>query len=351
MGIGTRIGGAGINLQSSNNISLGAGELYVIPSGTYVVQPGPFTFLQWFDPVAQLWRSVTNQIGRPSLVNSDGANWRLANLTGCAVGAVVTTAGSGYVSTSPPTVTPSAGGSTWTAIVGGAVNSSVTITTAGSNYTFPPVLIVSQPPTGGLQATMTCTISGGAINAVTVVNQGAGYTSVPTITVVNDPRDTTGSGGVLTPTLTGSGTITAVVCTNQGSPLTSVPTLSFSSGSAAATVVGCFTITGITVGTAGVAYGVSLPFGVQSYNSQTVATSVLANPYWQTTGFLPRPAQINGTTTAGAVITATGLVIVDGGLHENVPTVLVQSPAVATTAAAITATIGGVSDSSVLQPV
>lgn len=353
MAIGSRIGGPGILLptQGYNNVTLAAGELYPIPGGQYFCQPGPLTFLQWLDPVSGLWRGSASSIGRPSYVNSDGNNVRLVNLTGCAIGAVVTTAGSGYTAANPPTVTPSAGSSMWTAIVGGAVNSTVTITTAGTLYTFTPILVVSAPPVGGLQATATATISGGAITGVTVTNQGAGYVAAPTITVVNDPRDTTGSGAVLTTTLTGAGTVTAVVCTNPGTALTAVPTLSFSSGAAAATVIGCYTITGITVGTAGAGYGTSLPFGVLAYSGQTVGTSILANPLWQTGLFLPRQAQISGTSTAGGAVTATGLITVDGGLFQNVPTVLVQSPALVTTAAAITATIGGASDSSVLQPV
>src|SRR5258708_6959534 len=105
MAFSVRLGGSGITYQPPSNLSLAAGEQFIIPSGTYVAAPGPFTFLQWFDSTSGLWRSITNQAGRPSLINSDGANWRLANLTGCAVGAVVTTAGSAYVAASPPTVT------------------------------------------------------------------------------------------------------------------------------------------------------------------------------------------------------------------------------------------------------
>jgi hypothetical protein len=186
------IGGAGIALpypsalygysafSGTNEVTLQGGQVLVFPAGTYWVTPGPCTFLQYLDPVSNLWVVANQLAGAGRYVNSDGANWRLANLTGCPVGAIVTNSGTGY--TSAPTVTPSSGSSTWTAIVGGAVNTTVTVGTAGSGYTFPPNVWFSAPPNGGIQATGYATISGGAVTAVTVTNQGAGYTSAPTIT-------------------------------------------------------------------------------------------------------------------------------------------------------------------------
>ena len=76
------------------------------------------------------------------------------------------------------------------------------------------------------------------VGSITIDNQGAGYTNVPNIYIMNDPRDTTGSGASAVATLTGAGTVTQLVITNIGNPNTTLfPTISFSSGSAAATPI------------------------------------------------------------------------------------------------------------------
>jgi hypothetical protein len=361
----TRQGGPGINLDTkpmpgnNNYITLAAGEFQIIPSGQFYVNPGLYTLFQVKDPITGLWAPDTAQGSGLKFVTSDGANLRLANLTGCAVGAFVTNVGSGY--TSAPTVTASAGGSTWTAIVGGAINQTVTITTAGAGYNFAPQLVVSAPPTGGVQATATCTISAGAINAVTVVNQGAGYLAAPTVTVVPDPRESSQTSpgpttaGVLTAALTGSGTITAVLLTGHGTPLTSVPTLTFSGGggaSAAATVAMCFTATGFTVTTAGVAYGNAQPFLVVSGAGPVGGSAgAVINPTFGQNIVTPRQCNILGTSTSGGAVTATGLVINDGGLFATIPTAFViPGNSVPTTQGAVALTVGGVSDTSLIQP-
>lgn len=366
-----RIGGPGVGLDLStsgaywslqsngkasngfNEITLGAGSTWYIPSGTWQVNPGPYTFLQFRDPVTGLWRSTEQSPNGFSTIGSDGYNWRLANLTGCALGALITNSGSGY--TSAPSIAASAGGSTWQAIVGGAINATVTITAGGTNYTYPPILLVSPPPAGGIAATMHCTISSGAINAVTVDNQGSGYSSAPSVLVVNDPRDTTGSGGIITvpATLVGSGEVTGVLCTNHGTAVTSVPTLTPSGGggsSFALTAVMCFTATGFTVGTAGTGYGTSQPFGVVTVGgivAGSAGTNAL-NPTLSTGLLVPRMANIQGTSSSGGAVTATGAVVYDGGLFQAVPTGLVIGQA---TGAIITMTVGGTTDTSIIQPI
>ena len=338
-----------------NELSLPAGASYHLPAGNYFVTPGLHTLIQVKDPVTGLWRNYSQTPQAATYLVSDGQNVRVTNRTGTAIGATVTNVGSGY--TSAPTVTASAGGSTWTAIVGGAVNSTVTITTAGAGYNYAPILLVSSPPAGGVQATMTCTISGGAINAVTVVDQGAGYTSAPTITVLPDPRDTgPTTPAVLTAALTGSGTVTAVVCTNRGTALTSVPTLTFAGGggsSAAATVAMCFTATGFSVGAGGAAYGNAQPFLVQAVGGQAGGTpGAVVNPSISTNLLKPRMGIITGTSTAGGAITATGAVVVDGGLFAAVPTGIVTAggSGLATTVGQATITVGGVTDTVLIQP-
>src|SRR5262249_7536234 len=146
--------------------------------------------------------------------HSDGNNLRLANLTGCVVGVNLTTAGSSY--TTAPTISVSAGGAKFQAIVGGAVATSVTVTNAGTNYTYPPIVVFTAPGNPGIQATGHATLSGATVGSIVVDNQGAGYTSPPTITLLNDPREglngtTIGVNAAAVATLTGSGTVTGVL--------------------------------------------------------------------------------------------------------------------------------------------
>lgn len=358
----TRQGGPGIGLDNkpmignTNLVALAAGETYIIPAGQFYVTPGPYTFLQTKDPITSKWRAASVFGNNSTFVSTDGATFRLANLTGCALGAFITNVGSAY--TSAPTVTASAGGSAWTAIVGGAINSTVTITTAGAGYTNAPQLIVSAPPPGGIAATATAAVSAGAISAVTVVNQGAGYTTAPTITVVADARDTITTLGVLTvnATLAGSGTITGLLCTDHGQPVTAVPTLAFSGGggsSAAATTVMCFTVTAFTVAVNGAGYGNAQPMLINSSGGIVAGTAgAVVNPQLDRSIFTPRQCNISATSTAGGIIQTTGAVVNDGGLFQAVPTLYVTAggTGLATTTAGATATVGGVTDTSYVQP-
>lgn len=295
------IRGAGINLQNYTPLSLAACEGYIIPAGTWNISVGQYTFVEFLVQPTGIWLPMMG--GRyPGVVQieSDGVNYRLFNRTGGQIGATVTTAGSGY--TSAPSVTASAGNSKWQAVVGGLVNTTVTITAGGSGYLFPPILLVSSPPAGGVQARAHCTISGGAINAVTVDNQGAGYTAAPSITVVNDPRDTAGSGGILTAALTGSGTIAAVLCTDPGTAVTSVPTLTFTGGggsSGAATALGVYTVTSV-----GAATGLGL------IAPGALPTATHTNPDVENNIFVPRL----GFTQQNAAAN-----ILDGGLSPTAP--------------------------------
>lgn len=349
-----RIGGAGIPLnlmgQSTNVFSLAGGSTWLIPAGQWLIELGPSCFVQYLDPISGIWRITDTPPQRFVPVSSDGANWRVANLTGCAIGALLTVAGAGYVTA--PTVTPTAGNSTWQAILGGALNASVTITAGGTGYTFPPILQIAAPA-GGVAATATCTVSAGVINTVTVTNQGAGYTSVPAITVIRDPRDVTGVNAVLTPALTGAGTVTAVLCTSQGTPITTVPTLNFSSGTAAATAIMCFAVTSFSVNTAGAGYGNAQPFSIKTTGGVTAGTPVYVNPKIQTGLLQPRQADISGTSSAGGVIQTTGAVTTDAGLFQAVPSgiILAGGSGLATTVGQVGMNVGAVTDTFIIQPV
>lgn len=341
----------------STEVRLPAGAVWTPPSGWYNLRLGKVSTWQELDPISQCWRSVggSNRAGSVDYVWCDGFNYRIANQSGCAVGALLTNAGSGY--TSAPTVTASAGGSIWRAVMGQGISTTVSIVNGGSNYTYPPILIVSPPGPGGLQATATCTLSSGVINAVTVTNQGGGYTTPPTITVLNDPREGVngvgaGSGAALVTSLTGSGTIMGVVCLDHGTPQTSVPTLSFSGGggsSAAATAIMNWGITAYAVTTAGTAVSGTAAW-VTAEDAFPTTSAAYSQDMIQKGLVQTRKADIYAPTSASG-ITATGQVVYDPGVYTAAPVPLVLCTAsVIATAPVITLTMGGTTDTNHIYP-
>jgi hypothetical protein len=333
--------------QPTTVLSLSAGQVELIPAGAWGVGVGLYSAVQEFDPVTGIWRNIGNDSGSTfKFVQSDGVNFRVANQTGCVVGVLVTTAGAGY--TSAPVVSDNGGTATYQAIVGGAVNTSPTIANGGKNYVYPPQILISTPAGPGVQATATCTISAGAVNAITIVNQGAGYTSAPTFSIINDPRDTTGTGAVITGTLTGAGTITAVLVTNHGAPVTTVPTLTFTGGGyttiAAGTAIMCWTITAMTVTSAGSGYSGNVLVTALGGFPSTAPSYV--NTYIQSLLVRQRPAYIGAGLTSGAISTA-GNTIYDGGIFPGTPTGYVGGFATGS-AAQPGFTMGGVTDTVLL---
>ena len=316
--------------QPSIAFDLQGGLTRIIPAGTWQVDTGSYTCIQEYDPVQGQWQSPGGDTGGasggPQYINSDGVNYRVANLCGTIVGAVVTTAGSAYVAATPPTVTfTNASNAAATAIVGGAVSTSVTVTNAGTNYTYPPLVFLDSPQQGAsYQATATSTLSGTTVGSVTINNQGAGYTNVPNIYFINDPRDTTGSGAIAVATLTGAGTVTQLLITNQGNVNTTLqPTISFSSGSAAAYPIMVRSIGGLTFSNIGSGYtGNAI---VQAYgNGYTGAANVLTNPRWTTNLVRSRSATLLAGVTSAAALTSAGASIFDGGIFAgSAPTAVV----------------------------
>ena len=349
---------------STSIVELFGGATWLLgpEAGFYLVALSHSHCIQLRDPISGLWRAVGTPSGGaggaggdaiPMNIYSDGVNYRIANQTGCPVGALLTTAGSGY--TSAPTVTDSASAATWRAIVGGAVNTTVTITNGGAAYSYPPIVVFSPPPTGGLPATGYATLTSGAVSSITVQNQGAGYVSPPTITFLNDPREiisptlSNGYGAAATAALTGAGTVTAVVVVDHGQTvLTSLPTLTFTGGggsSAAATVIMNWTITAFAAGTAGVGLTGTAAM-ITALDAFPTTTAAYANNKYQSGLVGTRTAQIKAPVTGGG-ITATGAVIYDGGVYTSVPTPLViPSASIVTTAPVVTFTMGGAGGSS-----
>lgn len=368
------IGGAGIPLPypasnygyapfgGTNEITLPAASSYIIPAGQWYIVPGIYTFIQALDPVTNVWFDIAdNTTYAPTVLNSDGVNFRLANLTGTVVGAVMTNNGTGYSASSPPTVTVSAGSSTWSAVVGGAV-SGTTIVSGGANYSRTPMVQFSAPPTGGVQATGYAVMSANAVASITMVNPGAGYTSAPTITIVPSSQEVNNvTTATATAAISGSaGTVTALLCTNNGTALTSLPTLTISappSGTTATAVaIGCFTTTAsATTGTAGAGYGTSLTYQVNAVGGLNTSTpATYNNPSISTRIFNPRRADLGTlTSTSGGAIANATLPIVDGGIFQNttVSALVLGNPiSTPSTAVTFTNTFGGVSDTTFITP-
>src|SRR5208283_1944447 len=332
----------------TNVVGLEAGQTMVInPAGWYAVKPGIYTCLQQYDPITRIWRTLgggTVSGGDVQYFYSDGVNYRLANLTGCVVGAVITNVGSGYTAGQPPVITTSLGG-TYTAILGGAISQTVTVTNGGVGYTYPPQVQIQAPPVGGVQATAWCTLTAGVVTSVTVVDQGAGYVTPPTITFVNDPRElnppagttvsiTVGYNAAAITTLTGAGTVTAITCQDHGKPVavtlgtaTAIPTFTVSSalGSFAVTALMCWSVVGLASSgyQAGAVTSGTPVASLTGEDVQTAANATVLNPTIQNNLVRPRKADIKVLITAGAYPaaynTGGGFIFNDGGIYTGTP--------------------------------
>lgn len=360
-------GGPGIFPSNSavpgygDELLLKAGSTWTIPAGTFLITSLlGLSMIQQFDPITDTWRPVGSVPPAGRLIQSEGNNYRIANQSGCAVGAFVTTAGSGY--TSAPSVLPSAGSSVWASIVGGLLTS-VVVDTGGSNYVYPP-LVFFDKPTGtvnsgitlangaaaqpGFMATGYSTLSAGAVSTITLTDQGAGYVSTPQVYLVNDPRDTTGSGATAHAVVGGAGTLSGIVCVDHGNPVTSLPTLTISGGggaSGAATVIADFAVTGLTVGATGTGWPTSSAVIVEPIG-QALTGAANTNPTMETSLLLGRDARLVVPTTGGGALTATGATGF-GGSYSAAPTAYGVLSAAASTST-LTFTVGGVNDTLII---
>ena len=391
LGIGNVLGtfGQGNIAQTYGGIfilPLAPGQTILIPAGQWITQAGPYSDLQYFDGSSQVWRNLAMAADvAPIPISSDGTNVRFANTTGCPIGAVVTTTGTagslpvsvytstgvwtggGFTAQATPavTATPSAGGSLWNTFIGGAISQTVTITAGGTNYTLAPKIVVVPPAAQGQQpfmpATAVCTISGGAINAVTVTNQGAGFVAAPTLLIVNQAGDVTGSGGILTATLTGTGQVTGVVQSgvgiSYGTPLTATPTLTMGGASlpasAAATVLMNYSLTATGAGTVTAGSGYTNGYVILAGGGMSTATPVYVNPFFEKGIAMPsQPVISSASTTAVGLNNAASLNTFFGsGFTATTGLVLQPLAGVGSGGAIVGPTVGGQNDICTLYPI
>jgi len=339
---------------ATNEQVLAPGQALVVPAGDWIISLGKVLVLQFKDPVMGVWRLFNSARTPGERVKSDGQNIRVANLTGCPVAADVTGGGTGFVQAST-TVTASAGGSTWSPIVGGSVSIVSIVGTGGANYGIAPIVLIADPPAPGVQANGYATIANGTVSGVTLTNVGAGYTTTPAITLVPNPSDPN-INSITTATvaagLTNSGKITAVLCTNNGAPLSTLSAITLTAsgtGGSGATIAAVVmqTVTGVSV----VAGGGGFTGGaeVSTYGGVPATASAIGNPTVELTGYLPRKASVGMAVTGTALVSVSS--IYDPGLFVGTPLPLITTQTgLPTTLASVTLLMGSATDQYTIQP-
>jgi hypothetical protein len=401
----SELGGAPYDFPS-NYQTLAAGDQLPIPRGDWLVSLGSYCVLQFLDPVNNNWTIAATAAWDSGLqyVQSDGFNYRIANLTGCPIGGLVNAYGSGWVQASTTVAVTQAGGpvytggavSTWQAIVGGQLTM-FSVTAVGGGYGVQPYCFLPAPPgpstnsngVGGIQASGFPVISSGTVAGFTFTNPGAGYPSGATFTVVAQPNPTDpniNSGITLASlafSVTGSGSITGVLCTNPGAPLATPNniTLTLSGAGTAATVspIMCQTVISTSIigsatltGGAGGVLLTSVGGYPQAAGPATPITGTITNApvYLVAGGFTtagggggygllarPRALQALLGTSSTIVAGANPAIIYDSGLFFGVPTPVISqgSPYLAANvtvvgSASVTFSMGSRPDIVLLQP-
>jgi hypothetical protein len=354
---------------SSNSVILEPGEVLVIPAGDWLIALGSYLVIQFLDPVSGIWTFAAGSAYTRGLtyVPSDGFTIRIANLTGCVVGAVVAAPGTSYVQA---TTTITAVGTfnnaapTFLPIVGGQLSTTGTFTidvpTKGAGYGVAPIIAIPPPPpainnpngVGGIPATAIAILgTGGSISSISMTNLGAGYPAAPTAVVVTSPFDPNINTGITVASvsfsLTGSGVLAGALCTNHGSnlnngSLTSV-TLSIGGAGSGASLSAIVMQTVVSSSITGA--GSAGAFGTTSYGG-VPATGSIVNPYSIGTSWIPRPLQASyPTATANQPAT-----IYDGGLFLGAPTAAPFQSTGLSTISTVTLNMGSRPDTAIIQP-
>lgn len=341
--------------SSTNDISLAPGEAIPVPAGRFIISLGKYCSVQYLDPVTTEWtflRDLDNNDGNHN-VWSDGFNLRIANLTGCVVGAVVTNGGSGYTA-GTTTITPSTGNSAWTAVVGGSL-AAVTVTNVGAGYGVAPIVSIDAPPSPGVPATAVATIANGTVTTITLLNVGGGYKIAPNVTLVPNPADPNLASGSITTqavatvtSLTNAGAVTGALLTNNGAPVASTMSLTVAGSGTTATIVPLFlnTLVSATLSTVGAGYGSATQ--VASVGGWNTNVPAITNPQISKTGFVPRPAQASVVVGTGTITSVN--TVYDGGLYLATPTFFAMTNGIVTTAAVFVPVMGSQNDTVRITP-
>jgi hypothetical protein len=351
---------------ATNKVTLAPGENITIPAGDWFVGMGGYLVFQYRDPITGLFAFGSGSAYNRGVqfVKSDGFNVRIANLTGCPVGAFISSQGSAYVQ-STTTVTATGGTSTWQPIVGGALAfTGGSVASVGGGYGIAPLLIIPAPPgpsnnangVGGVAASGYVGISSGTVvlTGVTFTNQGAGYPTAPAnLALLPVPTDPNLSTGITLATvafsLTNAGLLTAVLCTNPGAPLATPTAITLAVAGAGVTgtvsAIVMQTITAATVSGAGIGYAANSP--IITAGGGPPQGSITNSPESIRLAWFPRPANI--TMLAGTA-SAPGT-IYDGGLFLAAPVAAFPPTLGASgTVGTVSLVMGSVPDIAVIQP-
>lgn len=109
-----------------------------------------------------------------------------------------------------------------TATIVAGVITAITVDYRGRDYSTAPRIIIRGDGTGAAATA----VVGSTITKVNIVNRGQGYTSAPSIAVTPKPGDTTGTGGVVVPTIigtSGDGRIVELTIENAGKGYYGIP--------------------------------------------------------------------------------------------------------------------------------
>lgn len=354
---------------ASNYLTLNAGDAITIPaqSNSYLIDLGRYLILEDLDAVTGIWRPTAECAARPGMfqIPSNGVTRRIANRLGCPVSAIIAGGGSGFTQATAA-ITANVGGSTWQAVVGGALSVS-SILNPGASYTVPPIVMIPSPTpagsngsVGGVPATAYATLTNGTVSSVSLNNFGAGYAFAPTAVLVPSPFDPN-AGSITNATIAlvldaaRSGAITAALCTNFGAPLSTISALTLTAAGGAGTGATITpqvlqTIISGTIASGGVAWGTATaPADIESVGGGAVSVAAISNPAIDFSGFVPRKAMLTGVTNAGGTITS--VTVVDGGMFLSAPTAAVASGGTIPTAlASITFVMGSIRGTALLQP-
>lgn len=354
----------------TNRISLAAGDALVLPAGDWYID-SLYSVVQYLDPVTNTWHMGSSAAWGSGVrfVKSDGYTVRLANLTGCVVGATILATGSDYVQSTTSIAVVGASGVAATPIIGGALAvSGGTLTNAGAGYGVAPIVFIPAPApaannangVGGRQAVAFAGITNGTVSFVSLLDQGAGYAAPPTAVILPNPTDPNIASGITQAsvafTLTGAGGITGALFANNGAPIpngsmSNVSLVVSGAGTGASlTAVVMQTVANASATGAGVGYGANAQVPISSVGGTAPAGSITASPAFQGLAWRPRPAQIGITATAGGTVAAGAATIYDGGLFLSTPGAAASPQGVPTTVATLAFQMGSRPDIVTLQP-
>jgi Flp pilus assembly protein TadG len=144
-----------------------------VPSASYTWTTANNTITSSPDPSVRFWKEYIDFV--LGVWRDPNGNVQVPGTSTCSYGpdftAGASSSGTGVSITGPDS----------TVYFNGLINTTITITNQGSNYSSVPTVTFSAPPSGGTRATGTAVVASKKVTGITVTNPGSGYASAPTI--------------------------------------------------------------------------------------------------------------------------------------------------------------------------